>query len=942
MQGSVFRGLAESVTRAYGDDPWYFLRELAQNSRDAGARTIRVDAHADTGGSETITFADDGRGMTLAHARRFLFRLHASDKGGDPAAAGRYGVGFWTVLRFVPSLIRIESRRGGGAWAVELDAGLAAREVPCRRRGPGTTVTLARAARGDSPQEFARQVGEGLRAYCRYLRRNDRRGTPLSLLYAGRELTEPMALPGPLSLRFRSGPVEGAVGLAENPEVRLYARGLPVWTGAALDQMSVLNVDAAGRTDVGGGLAPVYLLNGNHLDVTFSRDLAVENRALALVRRKAEAALRRLLEASLQRVFPRSWAKRLRDRLEAACRRLRRPSWLWMPLVTLALLALGLIALRNGSAFSGAPSWFSLGAAPRSYPGAAVAADSAAPAPPLAYSPPGPVLLRLFAADLYDEDRGFIRGPRLDLGPPSFAASCRNEAALHLRLESGGGETLLPLPPGWALVRGSLTVDGRPTADVRATAQGEAVVRLSGGGVVAFAACPAPGSGSRSRVDATLFRSLPPGFVLPGDLEAVLSASRPATAGQRAALALSLTRARLAYSATTETARRFRSEAGRGRWLERVLRIGAGDCDVLNGFQVLLLRRMGVPARLVIGMVGAGGVALPRLHAWAEYLDGEWKVSDATPLTLAGVPVPAVPGAGAPGTAAPAPEQRDRNRPLARFPRALPFLLAALGAAALAIPAAWRALAGRERAEAAKAGDEEMRGPLLQIARQSMLRPDLWGPDNPVLRHPLLPLVNGGCISFQRAEALARRRRLFLTANRNPLALSLAAAGAAVLDLSRPHYAPLHAVLEEAVDADMLCRLRPEPPGRDGLLAAVNGILARPARGGKPLAFLSFSRKRRERFGPCLLAAGTPEPGLLAVDLPAAPLNPPFYFPRRFIAVAPQGEGYARAAAMFRENPGLATLRFLRLLGDEGALPRGRMPFLLRRTARRLLENGHD
>ncbi len=935
MQGNEFRGLAEAVTRTYGDDPWYFLRELAQNSRDAGARAIRVEAQAGGGGSETIVFADDGRGMTLAHARRFLFRLHASDKGGDPAAAGRYGVGFWTVLRFGPSLIRIDSRRGGESWAVELDAGLAARASDCRRRDPGTTVTLVRPARCPAPGEFQRQVGEGLRAYCRYLRRNDRRGSPLPLVYGDSELTEPMALPGPLSLRFRSGPVEGAVGLAENPEVRLYARGLPVWRGAALDQMSVLNVDAAGRTDVGGGLAPVYLLNGNHLDVTFSRDLAVENRALALVRRRAEAALRRLLEISLQRVFPRRWPGRLLDRLRALAGGLLRPGWHWLPLVALALLSLGLLVLRPGAA-AGSPDWFSLDDAPRSYPGASVAADAAPGAPPLAYSPPGPLLLRLFAADLYDTERGFIRGPRRGQRRLSFAPSCGEEAALRLRLEAGAGETILPLPPGWALARGTLAVDGRAVADVSASSQGEAVARLGAGGLVTYAACPAPGADAPLGEDAALFRSLPPGFALPGDLEAEIAANRPAGVGQCAALALALTRGRLAYSASAETAGRFRSESGRGSWLERVLRIGAGDCDVVNGFQVLLLRRLGVPARLVIGIIGDGGAALPRLHAWAEYLDGDWRVSDATPLTVAGVPVPAATANAAAAAPAPVPA----SAPPARN-RALPLLLAALGAASLAALAVRFARAGRGRSEPAPAGADEIRGPLLQIARQSLLRPDLWGADNPLRRHPLLPLLGGGRISLRRAESLSRRQRLLVTTNRNPLALSLAAAGAAVLDLSQPAYAPLHAVLEEAIDADLLCRLRPEPPGRDGLLAAVNALLSPPAAGKGTRARPRFILRRR-RPAPCLLAAGTPEPGLLAVDLPTAPLHPPFYFPKRFIAVSPRGKGYLDAAALFRDNPSLAILRFLRLLGAEGALPQGSLPFLLRRAARRLLEEGHE
>jgi hypothetical protein len=44
MLGKDFRSLAEAVTGTYGNDPWFFLRELAQNSRDAGAQSIWVNA----------------------------------------------------------------------------------------------------------------------------------------------------------------------------------------------------------------------------------------------------------------------------------------------------------------------------------------------------------------------------------------------------------------------------------------------------------------------------------------------------------------------------------------------------------------------------------------------------------------------------------------------------------------------------------------------------------------------------------------------------------------------------------------------------------------------------------------------------------------------------------------------------------------------------------
>ena len=164
MLGKEFRGLAETVTRTYGENPWFFLRELAQNSRDAGARNIWVEAAHSEQGVETIRFADDGRGMTLAYARRFLFRLYASEKTADHKAAGKYGIGFWTLLGFQPARILLQSRRGRISWAVELDGELNIRAATCHLSRSGTSVTLSRPAAFASPAEFKSRLESELHA----------------------------------------------------------------------------------------------------------------------------------------------------------------------------------------------------------------------------------------------------------------------------------------------------------------------------------------------------------------------------------------------------------------------------------------------------------------------------------------------------------------------------------------------------------------------------------------------------------------------------------------------------------------------------------------------------------------------------------------------------------------------------------------------------------
>jgi hypothetical protein len=929
MLGKEFRGLAETVTRTYGDDPWFFLRELAQNSRDAGARNIWVSAAATPSGMETLTFADDGRGMTLAHARRFLFRLYASDKTADPKAAGKYGIGFWTILGFQPALIQLQSRRGKNSWAVELDGELNVRPAACLLTRSGTTVLLSRPAAFSSQPEFISRLESELREYCQYLRRNNRKAGMLPVWFEGKNLTRPMILPGPLSCQFRSGAVEGAVGLAEKPHVRLYARGLPVWQGAVLNQMSHLQMDAAGTAEIGLGLAPVFLLNGNHLDVTFSRHLALENRALETVRKKAEAALRRLLETSLERTFPRTWQQRSRDRLLSAWQRIWRPGWHWLPLLLLIIVPLEITILRRWfpavSAVRTSP--FSLQSTSLSYGGATVSLSVSAAGPPFSYQPKIPAWFRLFAADAYDIQDGFVRGPERSRLPVPQTRLCRPEQAWRMSLQAeAGGEVFLPLPPGHAIQAGSVRLNGRRVDTVFSSVQGEALAALAGsGGLVEYRSCPGGQRRELTAAEISHLTVLPPGLSLPPALGKTVRESRLFPIAERVALARALVRDLVAYDTSPPTARQYLRLAGDQHWLAKVLRIGKGDCDILNGLNVLLLRKMGIPSRLVIGMIGELGRARPLLHAWSEYFDQGWLVSDASAGSPAGPAVtPAEnPAASGRDLALALDDARPKDSRIVKrlLVSALMLLVMAAAGGLLFVEKKKR------RAKDSLIPVGQMKNQLMELVQQAMLNPGIWGRDNPLWSHHLLPTADGKFMSVRQALRLLGKKKLFITGNRNPLALAMMDSGLTVLDLSQPLYAPLRTLLAGAVDADMLCRLRPLPPPRPApgleydLLDAVN----------------AFLRETQRKSVLCLLAPGLRNADLLTIALPVPLRHSPFFFPQRFVAVNPLGTTFQQLSSLYKRNQPLAVFKFLRGLNSDRLPDACAPPARLQKAARRLL-----
>ena len=90
---------------------------------------------------QAIRYAGMVTGMTFEHAKRYLFALYASSKESGSGMAGRFGVGFWSVLRFDPGRIVVRSwPRRGAAWEVELDGALtdAVVRAPSERRRHGT------------------------------------------------------------------------------------------------------------------------------------------------------------------------------------------------------------------------------------------------------------------------------------------------------------------------------------------------------------------------------------------------------------------------------------------------------------------------------------------------------------------------------------------------------------------------------------------------------------------------------------------------------------------------------------------------------------------------------------------------------------------------------------------------------------------------------------
>ena len=163
-------GLVSDMVRQFAD-PYAFLRELVQNSMDAGTTRIEVDVIRGADGDTRTRVTDSGTGMTPAIIESALLTLFSSSKEGDSTKIGKYGVGFVSVLAIEPEEVIVDTWREGGAWRATIlrDHSYVVEEIPTRPLS-GTSVTLTHTLESSAFDVHADSVRQSLLRWCRHAR----------------------------------------------------------------------------------------------------------------------------------------------------------------------------------------------------------------------------------------------------------------------------------------------------------------------------------------------------------------------------------------------------------------------------------------------------------------------------------------------------------------------------------------------------------------------------------------------------------------------------------------------------------------------------------------------------------------------------------------------------------------------------------------------------
>ena len=807
--GSAFRDRARYEADRYGSDSWVFVRELLQNARDAGARRVWLSG-VRAGGRDRVVCRDDGGGMSFDHARRYLFTLYASSKRGQARSAGRFGIGFWSVLRFAPETILVRSRpRTGEGWQVRLDGDLEQVKSEGAVMDLGTEIVLERRADGPHPEKALQAA---VLRDAPFLRCRSGKERPLEVLVNGRRVAQEPDIDPP-SLTFRRRGLHGIVALGHEPSVEVFAHGLRVREAAFLDE---LLLEREGRSPAlptaAEGLAPRFILDSRDLSVMLARGDAREDRALRRLVAVGHRELNRLVRAELDRHAVLSLPGRAVERL--------REAWSASLVPRLAVIVTAVV-IGAGGLWYGVQTWHGARAAgappapapavsqpaPQPYrdlatrytgPGVDLAADQG-PAIDLSFRPTGerPFFAALLLTGLNDEGAIGAGDSAGDIQPYPEAPCAEGCLEVEVFVDAGTGLLRLPTATGHVLDATSVRLNGEPIP-VFLTTDGQPAIRLDEpwSGRLRYRSAPGILSGEARSGH---WPTLPPeavGLALALDGLPIEGRVREA---------LEFVRSRVVYDRSPTVINRYRAEREMGVGLfARALTVGAGDCDVQNALLAAVLDRAGVSTRLAIGWIGVDGGALPGLHAWTEYRDEEgwWRVADASvggpviettknpsdTVTIAGFPLRETSFFGL----------RWRFAVYA----ALLFLAAVAGAVLLGRRAWQRSFHG--------GGESD----LAELLRGAALRPQTFAHVRPLFQRKVLPLLSRGAVSLEDARKEHHRGRLALGSSGSQLAVRASRRGRTVLDSDRAEGVAVGEALG-AVDLDrwqsLLDTVRVEP-----------------------------------------------------------------------------------------------------------------------------------
>ncbi|MEN8222043.1 MAG: ATP-binding protein [Acidobacteriota bacterium] len=922
--------------KGYISDPWVFLRELAQNSRDSGALEIKIDPGGHGSENEVVIFSDNGNGMTYRDAQRYLFRLYSSSKFKESSSIGMYGVGFWTVMKYKPDEILIESYSvEEEKWAVVLGRDLKHRRTECKLSNFGTRITLVRKKKNPDYEIFCRQLEEGARKYCRFLDRKNEKGKLLPVIFRGKLISEGLKADEGISLKYGGRNFEGVVKLGEVPHVSILTGGIPAWEGFTLDELSLVNnIDPNSSNYMKSGIAPVFHINGRNLKVNMSRREVIDDSSLQDILKKSRKALNELVQICSDHAYPRTRLLRIWYRIKKTYREIT-SSYLKIILAVLILVIPLEVYILNrilpaGSANEATPDVVNV----EGYRQYSAVVDKLGPGvvADIRYAPEQNVWLKMFTAPDYNRVRGFVWDGLANYVRPSASQNISGEKFIIKMTIRNGGDVFLPHPSGYRIDERSIKIRGHSRIRLKRSGSGEVIVNVPGHNksleYTSIRVEKEEDPGYQNK-----YLDFPESIRFPDEIEASIKGLFYQSMKNKISKSIKIANILVDYDISDGTAGYYRTLHGSRNWLKKVLEIGAGDCDVINGVLCLILRKSGIRSKLVVGLIGEKGYVLSSLHSWVEYYDNGWKRADATASSRIrradSIPeeefsfidrdkVPVV----------------DNDYRIYKLILKVLLLLLLLSIFPFILFYREKLVKDRERKAKLNPGNKvKARRDIIEIGKSYLLAPELWNYNFDIVEQDIITTISGKNISIKKALRLLKKRELFLGRTGNILVDELKRSEDVIVDSDNMIQHPLIRLFYGIIDLDGILRLSTDIENKNGdeltikFIDKVNRVLG--DLGWKKIV--------------CLNGEGLTGQTFRDIDLSLISYRKFFRktgYPRKFIVLNMNSSELSGIKGIFANNPDLAMYRFFKLITDRSLFFYNDRIISLRKILRSILKNG--
>ncbi|HHO49953.1 MAG TPA: hypothetical protein ENK18_03555 [Deltaproteobacteria bacterium] len=320
--------------------PLDFLRELAQNSIDAGSPRIEVAVAWDPpppGSPEgvlRIHVDDFGEGMDEDIIDNQLTRLFSSTKEDDLTKIGKFGIGFTSIFAILPEAVLLRTGRHGEYWELLFHADRSFDKVRIDEPIQGTRLTLFKRLPADRLRPFVQEVRFVLDYWCEHsdtpITFDDRTTEARSDAPVGADpfaafdqesapgserVNRPLSLDAALQHLHVEDGLEAAIGYSDPPRFGFYNGGLTL--------LNTQNTDVLGSyREQLGHLS--FKVKHDGLEHTLTRDNVLHDqnweRAMQGVLRARSGLRRKLVERAVAAVDAGEALGPWHARLAAECR----------------------------------------------------------------------------------------------------------------------------------------------------------------------------------------------------------------------------------------------------------------------------------------------------------------------------------------------------------------------------------------------------------------------------------------------------------------------------------------------------------------------------------------------------------------------------------------------------------------------------------------------